>query len=174
MPNKKERKKFIETKFGKFIHDKFPAIRETVADLLPDKGALGIVKRLIDVDPEVKEQFNAMSPQDKLEFARLEQNHVFEVEKLLAEDRANARAREVEYVKAGKKDWMFLITGCVALLGYMLMVTAVIFYPKHIEHSVHFSQLMGLIEGITLSMFAYYFGTTKMSHEKTKMLIDKE
>ena len=47
---KKDRKKFGETKIGIFLKEKAPHILETVGDILPDKGALGIIKNLISKD----------------------------------------------------------------------------------------------------------------------------
>jgi len=43
----KDKKKFKETKVGKFINDKAPKILDAVGDVLPDKGVLGVVKNLI-------------------------------------------------------------------------------------------------------------------------------
>ena len=42
------RKKFKDTKVGKFILKKLPGF---VGDVLPDKGVLGVVKNLIDNEP---------------------------------------------------------------------------------------------------------------------------
>jgi len=58
MSDKKPRKKFKDTKVGKFLVGNGSAIVDTVGDLLPDSGVLGIVKNLIDKDP-------AMPPEDK-------------------------------------------------------------------------------------------------------------
>ena len=48
-----EKKKIKDTKLGAWLANKAPGILGLVGDLLPDKGALGIVKNLIDKDPEV-------------------------------------------------------------------------------------------------------------------------
>jgi hypothetical protein len=48
-----EKKKIKDTKLGSWLADKAPGILGVVGDLLPDKGALGIVKNLIDKDPAV-------------------------------------------------------------------------------------------------------------------------
>ena len=48
-----EKKKIKDTKLGIWLADKAPGILNVVGDLLPDKGALGIVKNLIDKDPKV-------------------------------------------------------------------------------------------------------------------------
>jgi len=48
-----DKKKIKDTKLGSWLADKAPSILGVVGDLLPDKGALGIVKNLIDKDPAV-------------------------------------------------------------------------------------------------------------------------
>ena len=48
-----DKKKIKDTKLGSWLADKAPSILGVVGDLLPDNGALGIVKNLIDKDPAV-------------------------------------------------------------------------------------------------------------------------
>ncbi len=48
-----KKKKIKDTKLGSWLADKAPNVLGVVGDLLPDKGALGIVKNLIDKDPAV-------------------------------------------------------------------------------------------------------------------------
>ena len=48
-----KKKKIKDTKLGAWLADKAPNILSVVGGLLPDKGALGIVKNLIDKDPKV-------------------------------------------------------------------------------------------------------------------------
>lgn len=57
-------KKFKDTKVGKWIQEKLPEVASNVGDVLPDKGVLGIVKRIVDGSPE-------LTAQEKLEFDRL-------------------------------------------------------------------------------------------------------
>lgn len=60
-----ERKKIRDTKLGVWLKEKAPSVLETVGDLLPDSGGLGVVKNLIDkqypdLDPEeVKAKLDA-------------------------------------------------------------------------------------------------------------------
>lgn len=49
----KERKKIRDTKLGAWLKEKAPGVLDTVGDLLPDKGALGVVKNLLDSEPNV-------------------------------------------------------------------------------------------------------------------------
>ena len=45
--------KIKDTKLGGWLKEKAPSVLDTVGDLLPDKGALGIVKNLLDKEPGV-------------------------------------------------------------------------------------------------------------------------
>ena len=47
------KKKIKDTGLGKWLKDKAPAVLDTVGDLLPDQGALGVVKNLLDKEPGV-------------------------------------------------------------------------------------------------------------------------
>ncbi len=49
----KEGKKIRDTKLGSWLKSKAPGILETVGDLLPDSGGLGVVKNLLDKDDSV-------------------------------------------------------------------------------------------------------------------------
>jgi hypothetical protein len=53
MSDKKPKKKFKDTKVGKFLLGSGSTIVDTVGDLLPNSGVLGIVKNLIEKDPEL-------------------------------------------------------------------------------------------------------------------------
>jgi len=46
-------KKIKDTALGAWLKEKAPGILGTVGDLLPDQGALGIVKNLLDKEPGV-------------------------------------------------------------------------------------------------------------------------
>ena len=50
----KPKKKFKETKVGKFLKEKAPNILNTVGEFLPDRGGLGIVKNIISSDPNIE------------------------------------------------------------------------------------------------------------------------
>jgi len=54
----KPKKKFKDTKVGKFLKEKAPALLNTVGEFLPDQGGLGIVKNIISGDKD-------MGPEDK-------------------------------------------------------------------------------------------------------------
>ena len=47
------RDKIKDTRLGAWLKDKAPTVLDTVGELLPDKGALGIVKNLLDKEDSV-------------------------------------------------------------------------------------------------------------------------
>lgn len=56
--------KVRDTKVGEWLKSKAPHLLDKVGDLLPDKGVTGIIKRLVDSDPDI-------SPEHKMEFEKL-------------------------------------------------------------------------------------------------------
>ena len=48
-----ERKKIRDTKLGKWLKEKAPDVLDTVGDLLPDSGGLGVVKNLLGGKPDL-------------------------------------------------------------------------------------------------------------------------
>ncbi len=67
----KPKKKFKDTKVGKFLLGSGSSIIDTVGDLLPDNGVLGVVKNLISNDdtlpPEDKEKAMKLLELDMIE-----------------------------------------------------------------------------------------------------------
>lgn len=143
-----EKKKFRDTKVGKFLKDKAPSILDKVGDLLPDAGVLGIVKNLIDSDVK-------LSPADKA----LAQQHLKEMYELEVRDRESARIREVEIAKTGKFDLLFTLTGLIGLGVFVFIVYAIVYLDIPEKNKELFIHLIGIAEGVVLSIFGYYFGS---------------
>ena len=144
------REKYGKTRLGAFIKNNAPKLLDAVEDVLPESGALGIVKNLIsnstELTPEDKEVAKGLAELDL---------RAFELE---VEDRKSARAREVELAKAGGIDWMMYATGVIGLLSFVVCVYAVIWIPD-VKDNKLFVHLMGMIEGVVItSLFSYYFG----------------
>jgi len=142
-------KKLKDTKIGKILKNKAPKILEVAGNLLPEKGILGIVKNLIDSEPN-------LSSEEKAQLHK----EVIEAYKLEVEDRDSARKREVEIAKVRKFDFMFTLTGLVGLGTFIFLVYAIVYIeiPEHNEKT--FYTLIGLVEGITLSLFGYFYGSS--------------
>jgi len=69
-----ERKKIRDTKLGKWLKEKAPNILDTVGDLLPDSGGLGVVKNLLDKEPDIDPEETKAKIEAEVQF----QNNVTE------------------------------------------------------------------------------------------------
>lgn len=69
-----EEKKIKDTGLGKWLKSKAPNVLDVVGDLLPDSGGLGIVKNLIEKDPDVNTEEGVAAVDAEIQF----QNNVTE------------------------------------------------------------------------------------------------
>ena len=63
-----EGKKIKATVLGKWLKSKAPNVLDVVGDLLPDSGGLGIVKNLIDKDPDVNTEEGVAAVDAEIQF----------------------------------------------------------------------------------------------------------
>jgi len=150
--DKKPRKKFRDTKVGQFLKDKSPKILEVVGDVLPDSGALGIAKNLINMAEDLT--------QEEKDNLIVEINEMIEKARIEFEDRHSARNREIEIAKLHNKDFMFIATGAIGLLSFAFIVYAIAFLHIPEENKEVWIHLIGITEGVVLSIFGYYFGSS--------------
>ena len=69
-----DKKKIKDTGLGKWLKSKAPNVLDVVGDLLPDSGGLGIVKNLIEKDPDVDTEEGVAAVEAEIQF----QNNVTE------------------------------------------------------------------------------------------------
>lgn len=138
-------KKFKDSKIGQFILKKIPNF---VGGMLPEKGVLGVVKNLIDSEPE-------LTSQDKTQL----HNELIELYELEVADRDSARKREVEKAKAGGFDFMFNLTGVIGLGAFAFIIYAIVYLQIPESNKEVWIHLIGICEGIVLSIFGYFFGS---------------
>lgn len=141
------KKSFKETKVGKLVG--------TLGGLLPDKGVLGVLKQVIDTD-------DTMTPEEKEEAHKW----LIEAYKAEVEDRDSAREREVEIAKTGRFDLMYNLTGIVGLGAFSFIVYAIVYLEIPAENKEVWVHLIGICEGIVLSIFGYFFGTSMKDNNK--------
>ena len=156
----KERKKFKDTKAGMLLNGLKNPILDVIGSSIP--GALIITNLIKSVtnDPSI--------PEDKRTAVLDALNEELEVIKLENEDRDSARSREVNLQKAGGSNWLMYLSGVFAL-GLMGFIAYVIVYQTIPDDNAPlFHQLMGLIEGVVLSIFTFYFGSSQGSKMKDK------
>jgi hypothetical protein len=144
----KDKKPFKETGLGKFLLGAGSTIIDVVGDALPDKGILGVVKKLIDKDPNLNEDQKAEAHDRLVELYRLE-----------VADRDSARKRETAIAEAGGKDWMMSLTGLIGLAAFAFLVYTVVTTSVPENNKEIFIHTIGIVEGVALSIFGYYYGS---------------
>jgi hypothetical protein len=68
---KRDRKRLKDTKIGVWLKEKAPHVLDVVADILPDQGALGVVKNIIDNDHKINPELK-LEASDMIELTKLE------------------------------------------------------------------------------------------------------
>ncbi len=146
--------KLKNTKIGKLLADKIPSALDLVGDLLPDQGALGIVKKIID---------KADIPEEDKEVLHSQVKELYSLE---ISDRDSARKREMEVSKTRSFDIMFNLTGFVGLGAFVFLIYAITYIDIPYENKEIFIHLIGISEGIVLSIFGYFFGSAISNKKK--------
>jgi len=169
--DKKDRKPFNETGFGKFIK-KVGENAGTIIDVAAEVatgdigGALEVVRDKINeskIDATEKQRLL-----QELELRRMEfQKELYELE---VRDRESARLRESELAKAGQRDYMQYFVGVVGLVtfGYIVYFLTNRIVPS--DNREIFIHMVGIVEGVIISIFGYYYGSSLGSKAKDKML----
>lgn len=141
------KKPFKQTKVGKLLGN--------LGGFLPENGVLGVLKQVIDTD-------DSLTPEEK------EDAHKALIEAYKAEvaDRDSARKREVEIAKTGRFDLMYNLTGIVGLGAFAFIVYAIVYLEIPAENKEVWIHLIGICEGIVLSIFGYFFGTSMKEDKK--------
>lgn len=152
---KKEKKPFKETGLGKVLMGVLPGVVKGASKVLPDRGVLGVIKNIIDSDPEMSEEEKAAAHDQLVELYRLE-----------VEDRDSARDREARIAEAGGNDWMMSLTGIVGLTAFGFLVYTVVTTQVPESNKEIFIHMIGIVEGVALSIFGYYFGSAVKKDNK--------
>ena len=139
------KKKFKDTKVGQFILKKIPGF---IGEVLPENGVLGIVKNIIDNERSISSEQKKELNDELIEFYKLE-----------VADRDSARKREVEKAKSGGFDFMFNLTGVIGLGAFSFIIYAIVFLQIPESNKEVWIHLIGICEGIVLSIFGYFFGS---------------
>lgn len=154
------KKPFKETKLGKLVTEKLPDAIKIVGDVLPDKGALGVLKNIIGASD--------ISPEDKSLLLQEANDFEKEMYELEIKDRDSARNREIEIAKVGGTDWMMYVVAGVVLSLLCFTVYAIFYTELSNKELAHF--VAGEVLGFGSSLIFYYYGTSKGSHDKSEII----
>lgn len=131
-------KKIKETNLGKWLKEKAPSVLDVAGDLLPDRGALGVVKSLLDNTTDVDPAESAAAVEAEIAF----QNNVTE----------RWKADMGSDVKLAK----YIRPITLICLMFMFMVTMVLDSLDKLPFNVKDSYV-SLLEILMLTAFGAYF-----------------
>jgi hypothetical protein len=149
-----KRKKFKDTKVGQFLLGKSGVVN-SIANVLPDKGLLGIVKNLISNDKE-------LSPVDK-ETAL----------KLLEQDMIEMQEVSKRWVADMASDsWLSKNTRPLSLIFLTVMTVALIWVDSNNYADFEVStEWIELLKTLTITVYVAYFGSR--GAEKVSNIVKK-
>ena len=149
----KPKKKFKDTKVGKFLLGK-SGIVDVISNILPDQGALGMVKNLIHKDPD-------LPPQDK-EIAL----------KLLEQDMTELQEVTKRWSSDMKSDsWLSKNTRPMALIFLTIsLIVFILLDGIDIAFSID-TGWIDLLKSLLITVYVAYFGSR--GAEKFKSISNK-
>jgi len=145
------KKKFNNTKVGKFLSKAAPGILDLAGDVLPDAGLFGLIKNLIKKDP-------VLSTEDK-EKALM----------LLEQDMVEMKETTKRWESDMKSDsWLSKNTRPMCLIFLSIMTIAFIWVDSHHEISFTVEQeWIGLLKTLVTTVYVAYFGSRGAEKFKT-------
>lgn len=159
---KPEKRRFKDTKLGKKIQEKAPEALDSITDIAGEFfPPIKVVKRAVE---SVLGTLDADLQNELIEYS----DQYVEYQKAVLADKNSARERQVKFAQLRKFDFMMLLSGLIGLGSFSFVVYTVFTgnIPAEIRDNPMLHQIAGLIEGVALSIFAYYFGSSKGSRIK--------
>ena len=136
------KKKFSETKVGKFLSKAAPGILGTVGDILPDNGLFGVVKNLISKD-------ESMPVEDKEKAL-----------KLLEQDMVEMQEISKRWASDMKSDsWLSKNTRPLTLIFLTVSMVLLIFSDSIGESFEVDSGWVDLLKSLLITVYVAYFGS---------------
>ncbi|WOI54134.1 hypothetical protein [Parvularcula sp. LCG005] len=166
----------IQQRLGKAIGDVAPTLAGALGGPLAG-AAVGTISRAIfgRSDGDVAGLENvilAQSPETmvalrraELEFRRAVIDADLEGRRIAADDRANARARQIAL-----KDLTPTIMGITVIGGFFFVLCIMFWRELPAETDTEFSIMLGALATMTAAVVNYFFGSTADSREKTKIM----
>lgn len=141
--------KFKDTKLFKAVKQYAPEVLATITDV----GSIAYpgLSNVSDIIRGTSE-----SVQKKIKDAYQQDIDAFALE---VKDSENARNREIQIRKMGDIDFMQYFAGFVGLGTFIFIVYALSFLTIPEGNKELFTHLVGIVEGVVLGIFAYYYGS---------------
>ena len=138
------KKKFKDTKVGKFLSKTAPAILGTVGDVIPDGGVLGLVKNLIQKEDPV-----VLPPEDKEKALKLLEMDMVEMQEISKRWESDMKS----------DSWLSKNTRPLTLIFLTVsMVLLVLLDSFEIQFEVD-SGWVDLLKSLLITVYVAYFGS---------------
>ena len=145
------KKKFKDTKVGKFLNKSGSNLGDGLGDVLPDKGFLGVLRNLITAD-------DTLPPQDKetaLKLLEMDEMELLEVSKRWSSDMAS-------------DSWLSKNTRPLTLM-YLTFVTSVLVVLDSTDSPFKVgTEWIELIKTLLVTVYVAYFGSR--GYEKVRKI----
>lgn len=131
-----------------------------------------VVASALNVDPTPEAVAAALKsdPQALAKLAEIESADHAELRRLVYADRADARARDVEFLKAGRPNVRANVLAFVAIAG-LVAVTLLLMFVEVPEGSREILYMLaGSLTTIVVAVYQFEFGSSSGSKEKTSLL----
>jgi len=149
------KKKFSETRVGKFLKKAAPNILNVASDLLPDAGLLKLVKNLITKD-------EVLTPKNKEEALKLLEMDIIEMEEVSKRWQSDMAS----------DSWLSKNTRPMALIFLTVsMILLILLDSLDIEFGVN-TEWIELLKSLLITVYVAYFGSRGV--EKYKYISKKK
>ena len=171
-----KKKPFKDTKFWKFVTEKIKPVAGDVLEIVGDVTGIGAIEKVGELLNDRKEndtQVQALAIEfelKKLEFELEFQKIEIEQFKAEVQDRESARNMRNEFTRAGKIDWEHFIVNMVGLSLFLFVVIYLLYRTVPADNRELVIHILGIIEGVVLSIFAFHNGTTRGSRIKDETI----
>ena len=145
-----------KTRVGNFLNKVAPHILDKVGDILPDEGALGIVKNLISNDEKI-------NPEDKVKALELLQ---MDLENTKDARRMQIAALQQDDVFSKRFVYYLAIFWSFTSAAYIFLAT----FTEVVNPKVADTVLGFLLGTIVATIITFFFGSSKGSKDKTALI----
>ena len=171
-----KKKPFKDTKFWKFVTEKIKPVAGDVLEIVGDVTGIGAIEKVGELLNDRKEndvQVQALAIEfelKKLEFELEFQKIEIEQFKAEVQDRESARNMRNEFTRAGKIDWEHFVVNMIGLSLFLFVVIYLLYRTVPTDNRELVIHILGIIEGVVLSIFAFHNGTTRGSRMKDETI----
>ena len=138
------KKKFKDTKVGKFLTNKVPSIVGLVGDALPDAGVLGVVKGLIQKEPDI-----ILPPEDKEKALKLLEQDMIEMQEVTK--RWQSDMQSDSYLSKNTRPLTLIFLTCSLVIFILLD-------GFEIDFSID-DAWVDLLKSLLITVYVAYFGS---------------